>query len=271
LNPSILPAQIVSAIWQPTNVSGLTLWLDANDTTTIDRVGASVTQWRSKVSGTTITIGGTGGLTYGNNTGNTGARASINTAPGLTSYFSVPVDIRKTVRPNITIFLVYAWIGRTSPTAQTLWGNDVPNQSNRVQMFDFSSVFNPNSYGYFLNNGYLYNTTELNRSTTQLYGIISQVGVTNGTGIYFNGSIGSGGFGTELVNTPIAGNEILYFGGGETSAIYPSYTQFNEIIYYPSALSTQERQTVEGYLAWKWGLVANLPQNHPFKLWPPPP
>ena len=69
----------------------------------------------------------------------------------------------------------------------------------------------------------------------------------------------------------MAGNETLYFGGGETTTIYPSYTQFNEILVYNRALSTLERQTVEGYLAWKWSLQGSLPTSHPFKLFPPPP
>jgi len=30
-------------------------------------------------------------------------------------------------------------------------------------------------------------------------------------------------------------------------------------------LRTSERQLIEGYLAWKWGLEANLPADHPFK------
>ena len=29
------------------------------------------------------------------------------------------------------------------------------------------------------------------------------------------------------------------------------------------------RQTIEGYLAWKWGKVSNLPSNHPYKSSPP--
>ena len=29
------------------------------------------------------------------------------------------------------------------------------------------------------------------------------------------------------------------------------------------------RQRIEGYLAWKWGLVANLPSDHPYKNYPP--
>lgn len=45
----------------------------------------------------------------------------------------------------------------------------------------------------------------------------------------------------------------------------------SEIIIYSSSLSTSQRQNVEGYLAWKWGLVASLPANHPYKLFPPKP
>jgi hypothetical protein len=38
-----------------------------------------------------------------------------------------------------------------------------------------------------------------------------------------------------------------------------------EVIVYNSALSTRERQQVEGYLAYKWGLRVSLPTNHPYK------
>jgi hypothetical protein len=44
-----------------------------------------------------------------------------------------------------------------------------------------------------------------------------------------------------------------------------------EYVFYNRALTLKERQQVEGYLAWKWGGVANLPANHPYKLFPPPP
>ena len=37
-----------------------------------------------------------------------------------------------------------------------------------------------------------------------------------------------------------------------------------ELIWYNAPLSVSNRQRVEGYLAWKWGLQANLPVGHPF-------
>jgi hypothetical protein len=44
-----------------------------------------------------------------------------------------------------------------------------------------------------------------------------------------------------------------------------------EVILFNRPLPTNQRQQVEGYLAWKWGLEANLPSTHPFKLFPPSP
>jgi len=43
----------------------------------------------------------------------------------------------------------------------------------------------------------------------------------------------------------------------------------NEVIISPQNLSQSDRQKVEGYLAHKWGLEANLPVDHPYKSSPP--
>jgi hypothetical protein len=37
-----------------------------------------------------------------------------------------------------------------------------------------------------------------------------------------------------------------------------------EVLFYNSQLSTTNRQKVEGYLAWKWGIQNNLPTIHPY-------
>jgi hypothetical protein len=38
----------------------------------------------------------------------------------------------------------------------------------------------------------------------------------------------------------------------------------SEILVYDSALSNTDRQNIEGYLAWKWGLQSALPASHPY-------
>ena len=40
--------------------------------------------------------------------------------------------------------------------------------------------------------------------------------------------------------------------------------QAGEFMIFNKILSDTERQNLEGYFAWKWGLTANLPTNHPF-------
>jgi hypothetical protein len=37
----------------------------------------------------------------------------------------------------------------------------------------------------------------------------------------------------------------------------------------PFAVTLKEEQQLAGYFMWKWGLVANLPAEHPFKNRPP--
>jgi hypothetical protein len=44
-----------------------------------------------------------------------------------------------------------------------------------------------------------------------------------------------------------------------------------EIVCYSRVLSMIERQQIEGYFAWKWGLKASITSSHPFFLVPPVP
>jgi hypothetical protein len=70
------------------------------------------------------------------------------------------------------------------------------------------------------------------------------------------------GYGPLTSSTADANNDGIYIGTrGDTGASFQGV--FYEIIAYNTVLSTTERQTVEGYLAWKWGLQAQLPSTHP--------
>jgi hypothetical protein len=42
-----------------------------------------------------------------------------------------------------------------------------------------------------------------------------------------------------------------------------------ETVVFNNALSTAQRQQVEGYLAWKWGLQSNLPSTHAYAKFAP--
>jgi len=42
-----------------------------------------------------------------------------------------------------------------------------------------------------------------------------------------------------------------------------------EVVITTTTLSTADSERLEGYLAHKWGLTANLPAGHPYKTTPP--
>jgi hypothetical protein len=81
------------------------------------------------------------------------------------------------------------------------------------------------------------------------------------------------------VQVTITANQALnngYFTGTSNFLIgvgpgYSNSQLVGEVIQYDGGLTNVELAQIEGYLAWKWGLVGNLPQNHPYKLYPPPP
>ena len=50
---------------------------------------------------------------------------------------------------------------------------------------------------------------------------------------------------------------------------FPHTGYIAEIVVLASIASTQVRQQIEGYLAHKWGLTANLPADHPYRNRPP--
>jgi len=53
------------------------------------------------------------------------------------------------------------------------------------------------------------------------------------------------------------------------AAVMPNGSQLSEIVLTHSEVTTNDRQKLEGYLAWHWELEANLPVGHPYASTPP--
>ena len=87
--------------------------------------------------------------------------------------------------------------------------------------------------------------------TTGLSGGLNRIRLNGGT----ETTVASGNVGTTS-NTAILGKS---FNGN-----YLAH-ELGELIFFSTALSETNLQRTEGYLAWKWGLQANLPGGHPFK------
>jgi hypothetical protein len=125
--------------------------------------------------------------------------------------------------------------------------------------------FYPNHPGvtYYLvksDSSWLTSTSPFANGTTYIYSI--QYDSLNNINLWSNGSISpviTGTAGTITRNMFILGRRnVSGFQGTMIGNVF-------EVIQYNSDVGQSSRQQVEGYLAWKWGLQANLPANHPYK------
>ena len=270
--PVTRPAQ--NAKWLPTRILSLQLWLDAADVNSMILSGLSVTQWNDKSGSGNHVLNSyiTGTLTYGTR--------AISTN-GTSNYFYAPVTTQRATYTNFQVFIVYTWLTSTAGTNQALWGGDAGGW-NRLQLLSFPGLSSGadsfalswgNQGSGFANppNGVLY--TGLNTASQLIYHASYNGFTTNGSALYING-VNQGSF-TDSASVgspnPVLTNTWFSAIGPASGGAYPAQVTFNEILIYTTTLTDRQRQSVEGYFAWKWGLIASLPGDHPFKLFPPPP
>jgi hypothetical protein len=227
--------------FSPKSISGASLWLDGADpagTGVVPANGATVSTWTDK-SGSGYNATGGVSPTY-----NTSQRAIVfNGSSWLTtSYPSVPT--------NETAFIVY----QTTSTAianncfmigPTNTGGRLILSVNENDGFGLS--FKIGSYG-------IANGSRIVQNQNQMYLGTTTVASTTSF-VYLNGTQGPSstltysGSGTTQIGTAVSG-----------TAIYIGFIY--EILIFNRLLSNPERQTIESYLAQKWGLTAALPASH---------
>jgi hypothetical protein len=230
--------------FSPDSLPGLALWLDAVDANTLTLSGSNVTQWRDK-SG------------QGNNGSNDGT-VSLST---FNSRQMISFNGNSVIQGSYT----------NSGTTITCFGIFVPQQSSydntRVVSFatapgvlDFNNI---GSLGAIVLDAgrTVYtqrNSTQLITTTTFTTGALTMASLVytgSSRQVFLNGGgqvsdSFSGSFGTTLYGIG------AYAGFNPSSYAFNKYTGLvGEVIVYNSALSTAERQVVEGYLARKWGLT----------------
>jgi hypothetical protein len=245
------------SLFQPNQIAGLTVWYDAADSNSLDLTGNLVNQWLDK-SGNANNPVMNGTIIYNSST------RSVNTT-GSPSFFSAPCDLRKTTTQYCSIFLVYQWLSFSDN--QALWGTDQGGGWNRFQLLSFPLA---TSLEYGLSRGAtapnVININSLNTPSRVVYSVQYANTITNGSFAFLNGSQ-EANF-TEVDASPQTATTSTFFGQiGDN--LYYSQVAFHEIIIFRSEISALQRQQVEGYLAWKWGLVGNLPSDHPYKNAPP--
>jgi hypothetical protein len=91
---------------------------------------------------------------------------------------------------------------------------------------------------------------------------------------FVNGSAGGTGTFPSSGNSSDTDSATLIIGGTSTDdGVTLNSNQMlgfvGEVVYTNTALSTADRERLEGYFAWKWGIEASLPTGHPFRNTPP--
>ena len=283
----------IFGLWTPDQLPNLALWLDADDASTITLNGSNVTQWSDKSGNNhhhvqanaanqppliAAAIGGKPAL-QATTAGQLVEIADGNPTFGTTDLDAVSSDLH-------SVFCVMNGGDGT--------GLYLPN-SGRAGI-GYGKAGGLGSAGTFVLGLLTHNGSDLALSPPRWF--VQQKGwsgdATNGTanvptwhpgalntnavvGMVWNGSTtvatvngtpfansGSPGIASNQNNPARIGSTGTTTGtsGGGNSLV-------GELIICDTALSVADRQKLEGYLAHKWGLTANLPAGHPFKTTPP--
>jgi hypothetical protein len=242
--------QPASIPFSPRNISGLQLWLDGADQSSMTLSGSNVTQWNDK-SGNGYNATAAPSRTAG--TYSTSFRAvnfPTSTTGYITNYTAAPT--------NETMFVVF-----NNPTAS--YNNNIligGVQGARSLGAGYSGsggqtvgvVGNLNTQVAWLARTdagtYTLGTTAL--VTSQFTTSTNTISLNGGT----TASGGAPGF---------TAGRVTYLGVDASSASYYYVGYGMEILFYNSVLSTNDRQKVEGYLAHKWAITSSLPAGHPYK------
>jgi len=244
--------------WTPALIS-TALWLDAADANTITTVSGGVSQWDDKsgngrhVSQATSANRPTvaSAVLNGKNIirfDPTGSPDRLATASALYTTASFGIYA---VTANRSASGESAWAGQylvASAGRTLIYQNGVSTRSAAISTgsnaVDFSGTPNTNFHLF----GYDRNGT----NAELFYEAVSRSTTSS--------------LANQITNTPFALGDMSDGGATIVAALDAA-----EVVCLTAPASTDIRQRIEGYLAHKWGLTANLPSNHPYKVNPPAP
>jgi hypothetical protein len=230
--------------WTPAAFgSNLVLWLDATDASTITLNGSNVSQWNDK-------------------SGNA-RHVSQSTAVNQPQYEATGLNGRPTFNWGSAI--------NNKGLRNDAVSNFNPTRYFIVAEYDGSDPFN--EYAGLVAHNFIANPDVVMTQNTG-------TGWFAGTSFFHNGATSATTTALPTISQPFvaasnfaqSANRTNLFVGNDR--FLPGLTRgwrgkISEVIAIDYVPSVAERNRAEGYLAWKWGLEANLPAGHPFKNTPP--
>jgi len=275
MDPAFLGS--LSQLWTPAQIS-TALWLDAADSSTVVLSGSKVTQWNDKSgNGNHVSNATTSTQPIYSATGFNSKPCVQFTATGEEFLFNGAmtgfaanndfflVAVFEALQENRDWEMICGW--RSVANSATLSSTD-----NGVPVLQFPTQ----AAQIGIHNTSIADTRIVVNISTRVAKRIASVGRTGGTN-------GNGGSVTVSVTEPSQANYIttatqtwtsgstsgFQIGGRQQEATFYGSKNIAEIIGCPSNVSNTTFQQLKGYLAHRWGLTANLPSDHPYKVSPP--
>ena len=225
----------------PTTIPGCQLWLDAADSSTMSfSSGSNISQWRDK-SGN--------GRHASSSSGTVTSTASTILFPANSSLSLGTIPYTSTQRSIFTV------VTMTTSTAISVNHQIIGGNTLTVSMglYTYGNLLQFTRQGNVL----------LESSATSVLGVRSMISATNSTGnlgIFVNGT-------SQTITLNQTGSFAFVSGSGnQTLGPGTQEMSISELILFDSAITTAQRQQIEGYLAWKWGLPNSFPAGHPWRL-----
>lgn len=276
--------------WAPTDLTGLQCWLDASDSSTITESSGSISLWEDKTANDYDADDAV-------NTSNvkiTTKRPTVATAAqnGLdaiafngSQWFdhNTAKGMLKN-RSHALLAVVMKWGAVNTNNIRVVWANSNQNAGTALRL----QWLHSNTNAFSINSRRLdADTTSaiVSTSADPPYNTNWQVHIVScdwGTGdleywvdgTQFGGTQSYPGTPGNTSNTDLGSVATTRTAIGALdrsssgSANAPSGTRIGEMIcgaLSSGSYATSDREKLEGYLAWKWGLEGNLPNGHPYK------
>ena len=237
--------------FRPTDIGGCQLWLDGADTTTLTG-STTITAWRDK-SANNLTVTATGSPT----------RTTVNGLNSLSFDGSSSFSLNPFTKTAGATYVSWFAVANITNAASALYGSIV---GTVYADFYAQNVMYINSglvmvfYRVVRGNSPLNTTIPLNSGNVLLS---TATDLTAGTYQVFQNGVGGTLQTNGLTGTIDSAAVSLQIGNdGYSGTAYVQGT-ISEILLYTTALTSTQRQSIEAYLAQKWGLRQQIPQNHP--------
>jgi hypothetical protein len=254
-----------SSPFLPTSVAGCLLWLDAADAATITASGGLVSAWANKGSVGGSFVQATSGNQFSQTTnahGNAvGCTSSGKFMSGGTNaaYDIANMTVLSVVKPaasggNMEILTRFNDTSFSGWYYEVNWSSGTNGASAKITQWDAS--FNNSNAG----------------ASVTLSSLRAWVGTSyrRSSGVMaatVNGSSNNGVSHTYV--PPISSTYNILIGARDGGGPVNFIGDIHEVLMFDSGLSDADRQMLEGYLAWKWGLQADLVSGHPYASAPP--